>query len=67
MENTEIKGKMYTEDRDVVRNHLMQSAKRLMSAKIEGSATMAMNCLKMAEFLDTVETEPKPPAKPRKK
>jgi len=58
----------YTEDRDVTRKHLLGAATRLMKAgKVEGAAKAAKQCLDTAEWLDTIETEPKPEAQPKTK
>lgn len=59
IENTNKAG-IYTEDKQVILNHLKQSAQRLVKAKFNGSATMAMTCLNMASQLEEVESEPKP-------
>lgn len=56
----------YNEDKVVVKNHLLQSAKRVMGAgKFEGSADVAKNLIEMADKVDGWETEPRPEAKPR--
>lgn len=61
------KAGIYTEDKQVILNHLKQSASRLMKAKYNGSAGHAMTLLNIATELETVESEPKPEPKPRAK
>lgn len=57
----------YTEDKVVVKTHLMQSAKRLMSAsKFEGSAQCAQQLIAIASTVDKWETTPKTAPTPRK-
>lgn len=56
---------IYTEDKQVILNHLKQASARLMKAKYDGSAKHAMSCLQMATELEAIESEPKPEPKVR--
>lgn len=58
---------MYTDEKVVLKNHMMAAVKRLLShGDVDGSADNAMICLKVGQWLDTVKTEPRPAPKPKK-
>lgn len=59
---------MYTDEKVVLKNHMMASVRRLMSCgEVDGSATAAKSLLDVAVWLDTVKTTVRPPVKPKKK
>lgn len=59
---------MFTDEKVVLKNHVLASVKHLMKhGDVEGSATAAQKLLDVGVWLDGVKTTERPPVKPKHK